>query len=90
MQSDPIRESFGLSHGPHLRPPAPRRAQNKMKVTEIAAALRRAVTDMQAFAVNNDDLELPNELVLAFIINFLTDKRLRELSAHGQSDAFQE
>jgi hypothetical protein len=45
---------------------------------------------MQAFAVNNDDFDLPNELVLPFIINFLTDKRLRKLSAHGQTDAFQE
>ncbi len=48
-----------------------------MKVTEIAAVLRRAATDTQAFAVNNDDLDLANELVLPFIINFLTDKRLQ-------------
>ena len=62
--------------------------ENKVKVTEIAVVLRRAATEMQAFAVNNDDLDLPNELILPFIINFLTDKRLRKLSATRQSHGF--
>jgi hypothetical protein len=61
-----------------------------MKVTEIAAVLRSAATDMQVFVANNDDMNLPNEVVLPFIINFLTDKRLRRLSADAPSDAVQD
>jgi len=44
---------------------------------------------MQAFAARNDDLDLPDQLVLPFIMNFLTDERLRKLSGDGQSGVFQ-
>jgi hypothetical protein len=53
-----------------------------MKITDIAAALQKAATDMQAFAARNDDLNLPDQLVLPFIMNFLTDETLRKLSSH--------
>src|ERR1700722_10950281 len=43
----------------------------------------KAATDMQAFAAGNDDLNLPDQVVLPFIMNFLTDQRLRKLSADG-------
>ena len=54
-----------------------------MKITDIVAALHKAATDMQAFAAGNDDLNLPDQVVLPFIMNFLTDQRLRKLSADG-------
>ncbi len=49
----------------------------------------KAAIDMQAFAARNDDLDLPDQLVLPFIMNFLTDERLRKLSADGPSGVFQ-
>lgn len=60
-----------------------------MKVTDIVAVLNKAATDMQAFATRNDDLNLPDEVVLPFIMNFLTDERLRKLSADGPSGGSQ-
>jgi hypothetical protein len=60
-----------------------------MKITDIGAVLHKAATDMQAFAVRNGDLNLPDQVVLPFIINFLTDERLRKLSADGTSRGFQ-
>jgi hypothetical protein len=51
-----------------------------MKITDIVVVLHKAATDMQAFAARNDDLDLPDQVVLPFIMNFLTDKRLRKLS----------
>lgn len=53
---------------------------SKMKITEIAAYLKKTVADMEEFAARNDDLDLPNQIVLPFIMNFLTNKSLRELS----------
>ena len=50
-----------------------------MKITEIAAYLKKAAADMHEFAAKNDDMDLPNEVVLPFIVNFLTGN-LRELS----------
>ena len=60
-----------------------------MKITDIVAVLRKAATDMQAFAARNDGLNLPDEVVLPFIMNFLTDERLREFSADRPSGEFQ-
>jgi hypothetical protein len=60
-----------------------------MKITDIVAVLRKAATDMQAFADENNDVKLPNQVVLPFIMNFLTDERLRKLSADGTSRGFQ-
>jgi hypothetical protein len=60
-----------------------------MKITDIVAVLHKAVTDMEAFAARNDDVNLPDQLVMPFIMNFLTDERLRKLSAGGPSGAFQ-
>jgi hypothetical protein len=51
-----------------------------MKINAIADVLQKAATDMRAFAARNDDLDLPEEVVLPFITNFLTDERLRKLS----------
>jgi hypothetical protein len=61
----------------------------KMKITDIVAVLHKAATDMQAFAARNDDLDLPDQVVLPFIMNFLTDERLRKLSPDGPSSGLQ-
>jgi hypothetical protein len=60
-----------------------------MKITDIVAVLQKATTDMQAFAERNDDLNLPDQVVLPFIMNFLTDERLRNLSVDGPGGVFQ-
>jgi len=60
-----------------------------MKITDIVVVLHKATTDMQAFAARNGDLNLPDQLVLPFIMNFLTDERLRKLSAEGPKIGFQ-
>jgi hypothetical protein len=49
-----------------------------MRISEIAAVLQKAAVDMQAFAANNDDFNFPDEVVLPFVMNFLTDKELRK------------
>lgn len=54
-----------------------------MKITEIVAVLEKATVDMQEFAARNDDLNLPDQMVLPFVMNFLVDKRLRKLSAES-------
>jgi hypothetical protein len=59
-----------------------------MKITDIVAVLYKAATDMQAFAAKNSDLDLPDQVVLPFIMNFLTDERLRKLSTDGPSAGF--
>jgi hypothetical protein len=51
-----------------------------MKVTEIAAVLRKAGDDMKALALREGDFEIPDEMVLQYIINFLTDHNLRKVS----------
>ena len=51
-----------------------------MKITEIAAALRMASADMLIFALRNGDMDYPDQMVLPFITNFMTDGALRRLS----------
>jgi hypothetical protein len=48
-----------------------------MKHSEMAAALREAAADMQLIAIMDDDWEMPDEMVLTYISNFLVDPRLR-------------
>ena len=48
-----------------------------MKHSEMAAALRQAAADMQLIAIMDGDWEMPDEMVLTYISNFLTDARLR-------------
>jgi len=49
-----------------------------MRISEIAAVLYKAAADMQAFAARNDDLNFPDQVVLPFVMNFLTDQGLRK------------
>jgi hypothetical protein len=48
-----------------------------MKHREMADALRRAAADMQLIAIMDGDWEMPDEMVLTYISNFLTDASLR-------------
>jgi hypothetical protein len=48
-----------------------------MKHSDMAAALRKAAADMQLIAIMDGDWEVPDEMVLSYISNFLTDQRLR-------------
>jgi hypothetical protein len=48
-----------------------------MKHSEMAAALREAAADMQLIAIMDDDWEMPDEMVLTYISNFLVGPRLR-------------
>ena len=52
-----------------------------MKHSEMAAALREAAADMQLIAIMDGDWEMPDEMVLTYISNFLTDPRLRRPGA---------
>lgn len=56
-----------------------------MKLTEIAAVLRKAANDMEALAAREGDLDYPHEALLPFIVNFLTDRALRKLSLRSSS-----
>ncbi len=49
-----------------------------MKITTIAAKLRKVAVDMEIKAALDGDWDLPDELVLPFIINAVTDKRMLE------------
>ncbi len=49
-----------------------------MKITTIAAKLRKVAVDMEIMAAIDGDLDFPDELVLPFIINAVTDKRMLE------------
>jgi len=60
-----------------------------LQVEARGMAAKLIAVPMQAFAARNDDLNLPDEVVLPFIMNFLTDERLRKLSADGPSGGFQ-
>jgi len=42
-----------------------------MKVSQIAAHLKMS-SEMRKFAATHDDMDLPNEIVLPFIMNFLS------------------
>jgi hypothetical protein len=48
-----------------------------MKHSEMATALRQRAADMQLIAIMDGDWEMPDEMVLTYISNFLTDPRLR-------------
>jgi hypothetical protein len=54
-----------------------------MKITTIAAKLRQTAVDMEIMAAMDGDLDFPDELVLPFIINAVTDKRMMEGRAAG-------
>ena len=54
-----------------------------MRISEITAVLYKVAADMQAFAARNDDLNLPDQVVLPFVINFLTDEGLRKLTVRS-------
>jgi hypothetical protein len=54
-----------------------------MKISQIAAVLRKASSDMQAIADQNNDLDYPDEVVLPLIRNFLTDEGLRKVLAQA-------
>ena len=61
-------------------------AVRTMKITTIAATLRKVAVDMEIMAAIDGDLDFPDELVLPFIINAVTDKRmLEERPAAGRS-----
>ena len=49
-----------------------------MKHSEMAAALRKAAADIQLIAIMDGDWEMPDEMVLTYISNFLTDPSLRK------------
>ncbi len=49
-----------------------------MKITTIAARLRQTAVDMEIMAAMDGDWDFPDELVLPFIINAVTDKRMLE------------
>ena len=55
-----------------------------MKISEIAANLRRAAVDMETLAKTDGDLDHPDKIVLSFILNFLTDDPQR-FSKHKKS-----
>ncbi len=54
-----------------------------MKISAIADVLQKAAIDMRAFSAKNDDVDLPDQVVLPFITRFLTDEGFRQLSADG-------
>ncbi len=49
-----------------------------MKITTIAAKLRKVAVDMDVKAAIDGDWDFPDEFVLPFIINAVTDKRMLE------------
>jgi hypothetical protein len=49
-----------------------------MKHSEMAAYLRNEAADMQRIAIMDGDWEMPDEMVLTYISNFLTDPSLRK------------
>jgi hypothetical protein len=55
-----------------------------MNVTQIAAVLRKAADDMEALA-REGEFAIPDEMVLRYIVNFLTDTALRKLRLPASS-----
>ena len=55
-----------------------------MRITEIADYIEAMIPKLRRFAENNDDIDLPNEVVPTFLVNFLTDPVLR---AMGECDS---
>lgn len=43
-----------------------------MRVSQIATYLEKMSAKMKEFAATHDDMDLPNEIVLPFIMNFVT------------------
>ncbi len=56
-----------------------------MKITTIAAKLREVAVDMEVMAAMDGDLDYPDELVLPFIINAVTDKRMLQKRTAAQT-----
>ena len=44
-----------------------------MKITEMAAKLRKSAVDLEALAAKVGDLDFSDEFALPFLVNFLTD-----------------
>ena len=51
-----------------------------MKLTEIAAKLRKTAVNMEALAAKEGDLDFADEVVLPFIANCLTDDNILRFS----------
>jgi hypothetical protein len=55
----------------------------------MAARLRKTAVDMEEMAAREGDLDFPDELLLPFIVNFVTDNRMltfsKECPASGGS-----
>ena len=47
-----------------------------MKLTQIAAKLRKTAADMEALAAKEGDLDVADEVILPFVANCLTDDNL--------------
>ncbi len=47
-----------------------------MKITTIAAKLRKVAVDMEIKAAIDGEWDVPDELVLPLIINAVTDKKM--------------
>jgi len=47
-----------------------------MKITTIAARLRKVAVDMEVMAAIDGDWDFPHELVTPFIINAVTDNKM--------------
>ena len=47
-----------------------------MKITEMAAKLRKSAVDLEALAAKAGDLDFSDEFALPFLVNFLTDNSM--------------
>jgi hypothetical protein len=52
--------------------------EHEMRISEIAAVLHKAAADMEVFAAKNDNVDFPDQAVVPFVMNFLTDNGLRK------------
>jgi hypothetical protein len=50
-----------------------------MRLTTIAAKLRKTAVEMEAMAANDGDLDYPDEFVVQFIVSFVTDRKMAEI-----------
>jgi len=55
-----------------------------MKLTSIAARLRKTAVDMEEMAARDGDLDFPEELVLHFIVNFVAVTRPKRICISAQ------
>jgi hypothetical protein len=51
-----------------------------MKLTQIAAKLRKTAVNMEVLAAKEGDLDFADDVVLSFVANCLTDDNLLRLS----------